>query len=109
MPPETQLAPTSYAHVVHTPGTVGGEARIEGHRIRVRDVVVARDSGGLSPEEIVASVYPSLTLAEVYSALAYYEDHRDEIELAAREEDRFVEGFRQQHPELIRDIRPKKD
>ena len=65
MDTETQVAQTQYAHIVHTPGTMGGEARIAGHRIRVRDVVVARDLEGLLPEEIAASVYPSLTLAEV--------------------------------------------
>ena len=108
MVPVTQLTQTQYAHIVHTPGTMGGEARIEGHRIRVRDVVLARDLDGLAPEEIAASVYPSLTLAEVYSALAYYEDHRDEIDRAAEEEKRFVGEFRQQHPELVRDIRPEK-
>ena len=108
MASETQVVQTQYAHVVHTPGTMGCEARIEGHRIRVRDIVLARDLDGLSPEEIAASVYPSLTLAEVYSALAYYEDHHDEIELAGKEEERFVEEFRRDHPEMIRDLRPKK-
>jgi len=28
---------TEYAHIVHTPGLLSGEARIDGHRIRVRD------------------------------------------------------------------------
>lgn len=102
-------ARTEYAHIVHTPGVLGGEARIEGHRIRVRDVALARDLDGLSPEEIVASVYPSLTLAQAYSALAYYEDHRDEIDLAAREEHRSVEEFRNQHPELVRDVDPREE
>jgi uncharacterized protein (DUF433 family) len=103
-----QATQVQYAHIVHTPGTLGGEARIDGHRVRVRDVVLARDLDGLSPEEIAASVYPSLTLAEVYSALAYYEDHRKEIDQAAEEEKRLVSNFRQQHPELVNDIRPDK-
>jgi uncharacterized protein (DUF433 family) len=102
---ETQI---QYAHIVHTPGTMGGEARVDGHRIRVRDIVVARDQGALTPEEIVATVYPSLTLAEVYSALAYYEDHREEIERAFEEEERFVEEFQRQHPELVRQTPPRK-
>jgi uncharacterized protein (DUF433 family) len=105
---ETQATQTQYAHIVHTPGTMGGEARISGHRIRVRDVVYARDLGALSPEEIVASIYPSLTLAEVYSALAYYEDHHDEIDVADVEEQRFVEEFCRQHPNLVHDVRPEK-
>ena len=108
MAAEVQSTQTQYAHIVHTPGTTGGEARVAGHRIRVRDVVYARDLEGLSPEQIAASVYPSLTLAEVYSALAYYEDHRDEIEHADAEEERFVDEFRREHPELVRDVRPEK-
>lgn len=108
MPSESQTTETQYAHIVHTPGTMGGEARIAGHRIRVRDVVYARDLGALSPEEIVATVYPSLTLAEVYSALAYYEDHHDEIDRTGVEEQRFIEDFRRQHPSLVHDVRPEK-
>ena len=103
---EAPIKGTPYAHIVQTPGVLAGEARIEGHRIRVRDIVVARDLGGLLPEEIVAMAYPNLTLAEVYSALAYYEDHRDEIEQAFAQEAQFVEEFRRQHPELAGDVRP---
>ena len=33
----------------------------------------------MSPDEIVHA-YPTITLADVYAALAYYWDHRDEIE-----------------------------
>ena len=36
-----------------------------------------------------------LTLADVYAALAYYWDHRDEIERAIAEEQALVEEFRQ--------------
>ncbi len=103
MSSQAQALQIQYAHIVHTPGTMGGEARIEGHRIRVRDVVLARDLEGLSPEEIAASVYPSLTLAEVYSALAYYKDHHDEIQLAGEAEERFVDEFRREHPEIVRE------
>lgn len=96
---------TEYSHIVRTAGVVSGEPRIEGHRIRVRDIVAARDLGGLTPEEIAASVYPELTLAQVYSALAYYEDHRAEIEQAMQHEAQFVEQFLKDHPHLARDVR----
>jgi uncharacterized protein (DUF433 family) len=99
---------TDYVHIVHTQGVVGGEPRIAGHRIRVRDIVAARDLGGLTPEEIAASVYPELTLAEVYSALAYYEDHHNESEQATRRESQFVKRFLKAHPQLARDVRPAK-
>lgn len=108
MAPLAQVAQTQYAHIVQTPGTLGGEARIAGHRIRVRDVAAVRDLDGLSPEEIAATVYPSLSLAEVYSALAYYEDHREEIDRAAATEGRRVDDFRRQHPEQVRNIESEK-
>jgi uncharacterized protein (DUF433 family) len=67
---------TEYAHIVCTPGVVGGEPRIDGHRIRVRDIVAARDLGGLAPEEIAATVYPNLTLAHSAAGL---KDHRRSV------------------------------
>lgn len=97
---------TGYTHIVRTPEILGGEPRIQGHRIRVRDVVMARDLGGLSPEEISASVYPQLTLGQVYAALAYYEDHHDDIDRAAENESEFVGEFARDHPDLVKDVRP---
>jgi uncharacterized protein (DUF433 family) len=108
MSSEADTTRTEYAHIVHTPGMLNGEARIDGHRIRVRDVMAARDRGGFTPEEIAATVYPSLTLAQVYAALAYYEDHREEIESAFEHEASFVEDFRREHPELVRDLTSRK-
>ena len=99
-------AETGYAHIVRTPRILGGEARIAGHRIRVRDVVAARDLGGFTPEEIVAGLYPQLSLAQIYAALAYYEDHRDEIDQATKNESQFVAQFLKDHPQLVRDVRP---
>ncbi len=109
MASETPTIKTEYAHIVCTPGIVGKEARIAGHRIRVRDIVAARDLGGLSPEEIAASVYPNLTLAQVYAALAYYEDHRSEIDRAFEDDAEAVEDFSRRHPDLVRDLQPDKE
>jgi uncharacterized protein (DUF433 family) len=108
MTPDTATTRTEYAHIVHTPGLFGGEARVEGHRIRVRDVMAARDLAGMAPEEIASVVYPELTLAQVYAALAYYEDHRDEIVGASQRETSLVEAFRRAHPDLVRDCAVKK-
>ena len=98
---------TEYAHIVCTPGVVGGEPRIADRRIRVRDIVAARDLRGFSPEEIAGSVYPDVTLAQVYAALAYYEDHRDEIDQAAKSEAGTAAEFLKNHPDLACDRRPK--
>jgi uncharacterized protein (DUF433 family) len=105
MSSEAPTTHTEYAHIVCTPGTLGGEPRIEGHRIRVRDIAAARDRGGFAPEEIASSVFPGISLAQVYAALAYYEDHRDEIDLAAAGESQIADDFRRRFPQLSCDCR----
>lgn len=76
------------------------KARIVGHRIRVQDVVIWHEKLGMSPEEIVDQ-YPTITLADVYAALAYYWDHRDEIEREIAEDAAFAEEFRRAHPSRV--------
>jgi uncharacterized protein (DUF433 family) len=75
MPPESVIT----EHIEITPGVCGGKPRISGHRIRVQDIVIWHERMGLSPDEILLH-YPTITLADVYAALAYYHDHRDEIQ-----------------------------
>jgi uncharacterized protein (DUF433 family) len=79
----------STEHIEITPGVCGGKPRIAGTRIRVQDVVIWHEEGGRSPDEIV-SQYPHLALADVYAALAYYYDRRDEIRRQIDEDDAFV-------------------
>src|SRR5687768_8791651 len=80
-------------HIEVVQGVSGRKARIAGHRIRVQDVAIWHEKFGLSPDEIVDQ-YPTITLADVHAALAYYWDHRDEIERAIADEDAFVEELR---------------
>jgi uncharacterized protein (DUF433 family) len=80
-PEPTTEAIDPVGHIVRTPGVMGGRARIAGSRVRVSDVVLARYLHNYSAEEIVGDdVYPFLTLADVFAALAYYHDHKEEIE-----------------------------
>lgn len=55
---------------------------------------------GLSPDEI-ASHIPSVTLAEVHAALAYYFDHIEEIQEDMRAERASAEQSRRDHPSLL--------
>ena len=73
-----------------------GEARayLSGTRIRVQDIYVLSEFQGKTPDEIV-SAYPQLSLAQVHAALAYYFDHMDEIRDEIRQDQDFVEKFRQ--------------
>jgi uncharacterized protein (DUF433 family) len=89
-------------HIDATPGICGGKPRIAGHRIRVMDVVVCHEQQGMSPDEIV-SFYPGITLADTHAALAYYFDHRDEIQRDIEEERRFAGEVRQSMPRLLQE------
>ena len=89
-------------HIDATPGICGGKPRIAGHRIRVMDIVVCHEQQGMSPDEIVSS-YPGITLADTHAALAYYFDHRDEIQRDIEEERRFADEVRQTTPSLLQE------
>lgn len=84
-----------------TPGTCGGRPRIAGHRIRVQDIILWHECRGLSPDEIVSTLYPQLALADIYAALSYYHAHRDEIRRQMDEDQRFADGFSTQNPSLL--------
>jgi uncharacterized protein (DUF433 family) len=80
-------------HVEIVEGASGPKARIAGHRIRVQDVAVLGVEFGLTADEIVEEM-PIITLADVHAALAYYWDHREEIEAQIVEEQTFVEQLK---------------
>ena len=88
-------------HIEITPGTCGGKPRIAGHRIRVQDIVVEYEYWRRDPEEIVYH-YPSITLADVHAALAYYYDNMDEIRKDIRSEREFAQVMRAKTPSLVR-------
>ena len=87
-------------HIEVTPGVCGGKARIAGHRIRVQDIAVWHEFQGLSPDEIVAQ-YPQITVADVYAALSYYHDHRDEIHQQMQEAENLVERLKKENPSRL--------
>ncbi len=85
------------SQIVSTPGTRGGKPRIDGHRITVQDVVVWHERMGMSPDEIV-SAHPTITLAQVHAALAYYFEHKDQIDADIEEGMRSVEELKAKTP-----------
>lgn len=84
-----------------TPGICGGRPRIAGHRITVFDIVTWRLKLGMALEEI-AEKY-DLPLAAVYAAMAYYLDHRAEIDRRAEEDRAFAETFQKHHPSSLQE------
>jgi uncharacterized protein (DUF433 family) len=89
-------------HIEKTPGVCGGRARIAGHRIRVMDIVAWHEARARSPDEIVA-MFPGITLADIHAALAYYFDHRAEIEADFRSDEEAGEQLLMRHPSKVKD------
>lgn len=66
-------------HIELRPSRIGHQrAYIAGTRVRVQDVYAMCELRGLTPDEVVDEL-PHLSLGQVYAALSYYFDHRDEI------------------------------
>jgi uncharacterized protein (DUF433 family) len=70
------LAATSYEHILI------GEDKvpvIAGTNMKIVELVTERFAYGWSPEELHFQ-HPYLTLGQIYSALAYYFDHKEELD-----------------------------
>ena len=58
-----------------------GVAYITGLALRVVDVVRIKQERSMTPEQIQGTV-PRLSLTQIHAALAYYDSHRTEMDLA---------------------------
>ncbi len=88
-------------HIEITPGVCGGKPRIAGHRIKVQDIAIWHERMGMSPDEIVSN-YPSITLSDVYAALAYYHDHLEEIRQQIKEDEQYAQELQAKTPSLVK-------
>jgi uncharacterized protein (DUF433 family) len=96
----TRVPPEDLVRIVSTSGTCGGKPRIDGHRITVEDVAVWHERVGMSPDEIVSAL-PTITLAEVHAALAYYFENRERRDTDIREGEEFVRQMKAKAPCVI--------
>ena len=88
---------TAYEHIVLDEK---GIPCIEGASTKVVELVAEAKAHGWSPEEL-AYQHPHLTLGQVHSALAYYWDHREEIDADLANRKALVEEIRREtgeHP-----------
>ncbi len=69
---------TEHPYIVRNKEILGGEPVVKGTRTPVR-AIVEWWKFGASPEEIMETL-PHLTLSQIFDALSYYADHREEIE-----------------------------
>ena len=75
---------TDYRYIHRIPGVRGGNPVVEGTRIGVHDVV-GLVVNGATVDDVVRS-FPDMKRSQVFECLAYYEDHRGEIDaLVARQ------------------------
>ncbi len=88
-------------HIEITPGIAGGKPRIAGHRITVQDIVIWHERMGKSTDEIAAEY--DLPLADIYAALAYYFDHREEVDRSIEESGAFVQELQLCIPSRIKE------
>ena len=73
-----------------------GVAKLIGTRAKVRQIAIDT-LNGLSPEQI-REAYPHLSLAQIHAALAYYYDHKAQIDTEIEASERFVDEIRAKHP-----------
>lgn len=65
------------ADIVRTEGILGGDPRIDGTRVGVLHVYELAITGDHPPADVADQL--GLSLGQVYSALAYYHEHPDEM------------------------------
>jgi len=87
--PSETVIPVIGEYIAVKPGFCGGKPHIIGHRIKVQHIAVWHERMGMTPQEIVVT-YPSLSLAAVFAALAYYHSHRVEIDADIEADEQFV-------------------
>ncbi|MGH9380411.1 MAG: DUF433 domain-containing protein [Thermoanaerobaculia bacterium] len=89
------------AYIESSPEVRGGKPRIAGTRLTVADVILMHLRLGQSTEEI-AGTY-DLALAAVHAALAYYYDHRADVDRSIEEDEAYAEAFSRQNPSPLRE------
>jgi uncharacterized protein (DUF433 family) len=70
----------TYRYIVRSAGVRSGNPIVESTRIAVHDVIGLLQNGE-TVDTLRTNCFPELTRSQVYECLAYYEDHRGEIDL----------------------------
>ena len=80
---------TGYAHIELISD---GRLSIDGTRHELSQIAIDRTVLGWDAEQIQRQ-YPDLTLGQIYSALAYYDDHQAEIDREIEDDERLVDAL----------------
>lgn len=87
----TPVASTTYEHVQIDANSI---PIISGTTMKVVELVMAQMAYGWSPEELHFQ-HPYLTLGQIHSALAYYWDHKEELDADIDRRWQYAEEARQ--------------
>ena len=77
----------------HLDCSVEGKPFIAGKNFKVVHLIREHVAHGWSAEELALN-HPQLTLGEIYSALAYYADHREQVDQERRATEQSAEEMR---------------
>ena len=78
-----------FPHITKVPDVCGGYATIDGHRIWVIDIV-SMHQWRYIPEKMIEK-YDFLSLVQIYAALTYYYENREELDNEIRAYDEYFE------------------
>jgi uncharacterized protein (DUF433 family) len=88
----TSSTTTAYEHIQLDEK---GVAFIKGTTMKVVELVMAHKAYGWSPEELHFQ-HPYLTMSQIHSALAYYWEHKEELEADIQRRGEYVEQLREE-------------
>lgn len=80
-------------YIVQDDGICGGQPRIGGTRLKVQHIVLEYEHLGWTPDQI-CDAHPGINLAQVHSAISYYYDHKQHIDVAILEDEEFAERLK---------------
>jgi uncharacterized protein (DUF433 family) len=86
-------------YISHSPDIADGKPHLAGRRLTVQNIAIWHEQMGYSVDEI-AEQY-NLSLAEIYAALAYYYDHKEEIDQDIADDDLFIAQLKAQTPSKL--------
>ena len=86
----TAEAPPAYPHIEYNAQQA---PIIAGTTMKVVELVMAQCAHGWSPEEL-SFQFPHLSMGQIHGALAYYWDHRSELDTDIDRRSRFAEDSR---------------
>ena len=88
-----------YSLITKIPGVCGGKATIDGHRIRVINIVYMH-KWGYTPERMLEDC-DSLNLAQIYAALSYYYENCKDMDKEIKEYEEYFERSERERKERM--------